>query len=215
MTLLRFILRVSAVLGALAGLLCFVHADAQAVERLTVERAAPIYMNCSNLTRGLSSSRGSGWIELQSFQWGVGRGVTSPRDASSGGAANREASAPSVSEIVVTKTVDSASPNLFSRAVETKQLVKSCTVDMDKPARNGNQEYLSFTMKDVIVTSVHMAGNPGDTNPQEQVSFAFGKIEYSYKSEQSNGAKATTVAPGLLLVKPSPTPTPTKPPVIR
>jgi type VI secretion system secreted protein Hcp len=212
MTLLRLILRGSAVLGALAGLLCFVRADAQAVEHLTLERAAPIYMNCPNLTSASHTpAKGNSWIEVLSFNFGA----TSSRSYSTGAGAGKAASAPSIHEIVVTKTTDSATPNLM-RAAATGQHVKSCTVDLDKPVRNGNQEYLSFTMEDVIVTSVHLLGRSGDINPQEQVSFSFQKIEYSYKPEQSNGAKATTVAPGLLLVKPSPSPTPSpmKTPVI-
>jgi hypothetical protein len=43
--------------------------------------------------------QGFGAIDLNSFSWGIGRGISSP----TGGSADRESSAPSVSEIVVTK----------------------------------------------------------------------------------------------------------------
>ena len=53
------------------------------------------------------------WIELNSFQMGVGRAIgTAAR-----GAATREASEPNISEIVITKRVDKSSTKLFMDAV--------------------------------------------------------------------------------------------------
>ena len=64
----------------------------------------PIYMNYNSLAvKGDVTATGYvGWIELNSFQFGVGRGISSP----TGGSADRELSAPSVSEITVTKDQD-------------------------------------------------------------------------------------------------------------
>ena len=53
------------------------------------------------------------WIQLSSFQWGVGRGVTSPH----GSEDTREGSEPSISEVVVTKRMEKASPKLWQDAV--------------------------------------------------------------------------------------------------
>src|ERR1700693_2851667 len=53
------------------------------------------------------------WIELNSFQMGVGRAIgTAAR-----GAATREASEPNISEVVVTKRLDKSSTKLFMDAV--------------------------------------------------------------------------------------------------
>ena len=49
------------------------------------------------------------WIELSSFQWGVGRAIGTPRAVRH----TREGSEPSISEVVVTKRMDKASPKLF------------------------------------------------------------------------------------------------------
>jgi Type VI secretion system effector, Hcp len=46
-------------------------------------------------------------IQINSFQWGVGRGITQPNGAKS----DREGSSPSVSEIVVTKPKSKLSPS--------------------------------------------------------------------------------------------------------
>ena len=204
MTLLRFILRGSAVLGGLAGLLCFVHADAQAGEHLTLERAAPIYMNCSSLTKRHSSSRGSGWIELRSFQWGVGRGISSPRDPSSGGAANREASAPSVSEIVITKQVDTASPAFSQVALQGKG--DNCELHFDKGNTSNTQPYMTINLENVMVS--HYSFSSGGDRPTESLTLNFTKIEYKDNAHTGRSGPNVAAPNTLEIVKPRPSPSP-------
>ena len=74
----------------------------------------PIYMKYAALKGDVTASGHETWIELNSFQWGVGRGISSPTGAS----ADRESSAPSVSEITVTKANDVASAPLLNEALQ-------------------------------------------------------------------------------------------------
>jgi type VI secretion system secreted protein Hcp len=76
----------------------------------------PIYAQFSGIpgnVQHVPGLSGSGWIEISSFQFGVGRGITAPGSGSSDG----EGSTPSVSEITVTKPTDVASPNLFKECL--------------------------------------------------------------------------------------------------
>ena len=72
-----------------------------------------IFMKFGDITGDVETSGFEKWTELQSFQWGVGRGVGS---AMSGGN-SREGSIPSVSEITVTKRMDGSSPGLWTDAL--------------------------------------------------------------------------------------------------
>ena len=72
-----------------------------------------IFMKFGDITGDVETSGFEKWTELQSFQWGVGRGVGS---AMSGGN-SREGSIPSVSEITVTKRMDGSSPGLWTDGV--------------------------------------------------------------------------------------------------
>src|SRR5579864_2043477 len=75
----------------------------------------PIYMNYSGITgnvQGMSGLPGQ-WIEISSFQWGVGRGISE----SGGSSADREGSTPSVGEIVVTKPTDVSLPNFVNQCL--------------------------------------------------------------------------------------------------
>ena len=51
----------------------------------------PIYIQYGTLTGDVTAAGHEKWIEVNSFQWGVGRGISSP----TGGSSDRESSAPS------------------------------------------------------------------------------------------------------------------------
>jgi len=74
----------------------------------------PIYVQYGTIPGDVTATGHEKWIEVNSFQWGVGRGISSP----TGGSSDREASAPSVSEIVVTKPTDIASVKLLDESLE-------------------------------------------------------------------------------------------------
>lgn len=73
----------------------------------------PIYLQYSGIKGEKVSGLPGQWIEISSFQWGVGRGISSP----TGGSADREGSTPSVSEITVTKPTDALSPHLLTEVM--------------------------------------------------------------------------------------------------
>src|SRR3954465_5799254 len=72
----------------------------------------PIYVKYAAIDGDVTAAGHEEWIEVNSFQWGVGRGISSP----TGGSADREASAPSVSEIPVPKSFSSSSVSLIREA---------------------------------------------------------------------------------------------------
>jgi type VI secretion system secreted protein Hcp len=57
----------------------------------------PIYMNITGITGGVSAGGHTGWIQVVGFEWGLGRGVTTPV----GNTQDREGDAPSISEIII------------------------------------------------------------------------------------------------------------------
>ena len=57
----------------------------------------PIYMNYNKIPGDVTADGHAKWIELNSFRFGIGRGISSPTGAS----ADRESSAPSITTIVM------------------------------------------------------------------------------------------------------------------
>src|SRR5262249_11123077 len=72
-----------------------------------------IYMKVEGIDGDVTEAAHKAWIEVNSFQWGVGRGIGSPKSSAS----DRESSEASVSEVVVTKPSDEASTNLLRAAL--------------------------------------------------------------------------------------------------
>src|SRR6185437_368230 len=75
----------------------------------------PIYMKYGDISGDVTTDGYKGWIELSSAQLGVSRQMTS-----GAGGAQRESSAPSISEIVITKVQDASSPQLFRESVGSR-----------------------------------------------------------------------------------------------
>src|SRR5829696_5996694 len=69
--------------------------------------------NAAQAEQLMCNLEGVGEFPIASFQWGIGRGISSP----TGGSRDREASAPSISEITITKLMDSTSPLLMNAAL--------------------------------------------------------------------------------------------------
>lgn len=147
----------------------------------------PIYVNYEGIEGDVTESGHAKWIEVSSFQWGVGRGITSPV----GGSADREASAPSVSEVVVTKPNDVASVKLLDAAYQGEgKLVK---IDFCRTDKSKLQVYLQMTLTNTMISGFSMSS--GGDRPSESVSLSFTKVEYKVTpmaAEGSAGNAAST-----------------------
>lgn len=128
----------------------------------------PIYMKFGGIEGDVTTQGYEKWIELNSFQYGVGRSVSS-----GGGGRTRESSAPNVSEIVVTKHFDKASAKLYQDSVagtfDTKVEIK-----MNTTTKNKTETFLTFELSDCGVSSYSLSS--GGENPMESLSLNFLKV---------------------------------------
>jgi type VI secretion system secreted protein Hcp len=123
-----------------------------------------------------------GWIEINSFQWGVGRGLAAPGGAGGAGAGGR--SGPEQLGFNFVKYTDSASPQLFLKLTQgsvLKQATLACRAASANAAEGtANPDFLKITLTDVIVSSFTEAGQgANDVLPADQFSLNFSKIEFS------------------------------------
>jgi type VI secretion system secreted protein Hcp len=140
----------------------------------------PIFMNYDGIPGDATAAGHEKWIEINSFQFGVGRGISSP----TGGSADRESSAPSVSEIVVTKPNDSASTNLFRASLHGEG--KTVKIDFCKTDKQKLEVYLSFELENTMISGYSMSS--GGDRPSESVSLNFTKITYNNTSMNPTNA---------------------------
>ena len=106
------------------------------------------------------------WIEVNSLQFGFGRGISTPQ----GNAAHRETSAPSVSEITMTKEMDAASSKLFTSSL-TESNGKEVKIDLCRTGgADGLIVYSTYTLTNTLISGYSVSS--GGDRPTESISLA-------------------------------------------
>jgi type VI secretion system secreted protein Hcp len=125
------------------------------------------------------------WIEIQSMQFGVGRGISS----GVGGGSKREATAPSVSEITLTKTMDIASNLLLKEALGGKAV--EAKIELTQTDNSGKHvSYLKYILTNTLISGYSISS--GGDRPSESISLNFTKIDSEYLNIDDKFASKTT-----------------------
>ena len=142
----------------------------------------PIYMKYDGIPGDVTEEGHKGWIELNSMQWGVGRGIASPV----GGSLDRESSAPSVSEITVAKAQDTATIKLIDASFQGEG--KTVNIDFCKTDKGKLEVYLTYTLTNTMISGYSISS--GGDRPSESLSLNFTKIEVKMNQNDETGAGA-------------------------
>lgn len=135
----------------------------------------PIYIKYGDIKGDVTAEghKGAdGWVEVNSFQFGVGRGISSP----TGGSEDRESSAPSLSEIVVTKPMDVSSYSWLEESLWGEG--QSVTIDFVKTDKDKLEVYCSYKLENAMVSGYSVSS--GGDRPTESISINFTKILYEF-----------------------------------
>jgi len=132
-----------------------------------------IYMNWDGITGDVTTQGFEKWIELSSFQWGVGRGIGSAMS----GQASRESSIPSVSEVVVTKTMDSSSPGLWTDSV-AGQLNTTVKIAFTTTSKGATTQFLLYELTNTGLSGYSLSS--GGDMPTESLSLNFTKVVWTF-----------------------------------
>src|SRR4051812_35296833 len=138
----------------------------------------PIYMQYKGIDGDATQAGFKDWIKVESFHFGVGRGISTQ----TGAALNREASEPSVSEITVTKLLDKASGNLMQNVCTEKKGV-DCKIAFVSTGDPG-EKYLEYTLTNTLISGLSVSS--GGDRPTESVSLNFTKVEIEVKPLQQD-----------------------------
>jgi len=126
------------------------------------------------------------WVELHSFQWGVGRGIS----AGVGGKSKREASAPSISEITVTKTLDAFSPLALKDAIGGAGV--EVKIELTRTDKSGKHHaFQKYILSETMISGYSLSS--GGDRPSESLSLNFAKVDSEYiKIDADTFAPTTT-----------------------
>jgi type VI secretion system secreted protein Hcp len=118
------------------------------------------------------------WIEIDSFQHGMGQAV-SPASSTGG----RTASRVSMSEFTVSKPTDTASLEMQHHCCIGTHF-KEVVVQLHQ-ASGEKHKFYEIKLSDVIISSLSTSSS-GD-KPRESVSFNYGKISWEYTPSKHDG----------------------------
>lgn len=133
----------------------------------------PIYMKFEGI-KGTMTGKYAGWIELDSCQIGPYRRVVN----ATGGASNKEASKPVASEVVITKTQEESSTQLFRESLNGTP--KKVTIDF---VDGDGSPYLTIILESALISSISVSGHgsTGRDRLTESLSLNFTKISFITK----------------------------------
>jgi type VI secretion system secreted protein Hcp len=126
-------------------------------------------MKYSDLQGDVTAAGHESWIELNSFEWGLNRDISSP----TGGSADRESDAPTVNMISVTKPTDIATVKLLDEALEGEG--QDVTIDFCKTDKGNLSVYLSFVLNNTMISDYRTTS--GGDRPNESYSLNFTKFQ--------------------------------------
>jgi type VI secretion system Hcp family effector len=138
-----------------------------------VNKAGLTFLKLDGFTGPVTDKHHKGDIEISSFSFGVSN-VANIGSQSSGAGAGKA----TFNAFKITKTVDKASPLLFNAAVSGKH-IKWAELLFARKAGGKQMDYLYVKLTDVLVSSVQ-DGSSAKGTPQEQVTFAFQKMQETF-----------------------------------
>lgn len=133
-------------------------------------------------------SKHKDWIDVLSWSWGEANAGTV--HAGGGAAAGKVA----FQDLSFMMRISKASPALFL-ACASGQHIKEAKL-VGRKAGKAQQEYLTWTFSDVLVSSYQTSGSEGDDAVTDSVSVNFSKAIVSYKAQKPDGSLDAPITVG-------------------
>ncbi|HEX8601830.1 MAG TPA: type VI secretion system tube protein Hcp [Pseudoduganella sp.] len=121
----------------------------------------------------------AGQIDVLAWSWGMSQSGTTHMGG--GGGAGKA----SFQDLSFTKYIDSSTNALMTALAKGKHVLKAEL--LVRKAGDGQQDYISIAMEEVIVTSISTGGSGGEDRLTENVTLNFGKVNFGYKPQTAKG----------------------------
>lgn len=120
------------------------------------------------------------WIDVSSYSWGAAN--SGSLGAGGGGGAGKV----SFADFSFTKNFDKATPAMFLNLANGKVMDQALFDVVTAGAKP--ETFLQYKFDDVLLTSYSVSGASGGAVPSESWSFAFGRIEMTYREQRNDGS---------------------------
>jgi len=142
-----------------------------------------IFMKIDGITGETADSGHVGWMDVVSIGWSVNRQIT----AASSTKGDRESNNAVISDLKVSRLMDSATPDLFSAACCGKGT--TVIIHLTKTgAGQGADKYMEYTLENALVSNYTVDANKADAErPAESITISFTAIKVAYTPYKDDG----------------------------
>jgi type VI secretion system secreted protein Hcp len=148
---------------------------------------ADYFLQITGIAGESKEAKHKDWIDVLSWSFGE----SNPSQPATGGGAG--AGKVQMQDFNFMAVTSKASPKLFL-ACATGQHMKEAKLSAVK-AGAMQQEYMSWTFSDVLVSGYQIAGSDGDVS-MDSVSLAFSKVKVEYKAQKADGSLDAPIVAG-------------------
>jgi type VI secretion system secreted protein Hcp len=149
--------------------------------------AADYFLQITGIAGESKEAKHKDWIDVLS--WSFGESNPGVPSTGSGAGAGRV----QMSDFNFMAVTSKASPKLFL-ACATGQHMKEAKLSAVKTG-GMQQEYLSWTFSDVLVSAYQTSGSSGDVS-MDSVSLVFSKVQVQYKAQKPDGSLDAPIVAG-------------------
>lgn len=132
-------------------------------------------------------------IDIQSFSWGLSNGGSASQ---AGGFGSGKAN---FSDLSLMKAADAASPKLAGACANGTHITEA--VLHVRKQGEGQQEYYTITLTDLLVSSFQASASNGSPEITESFSLNYAKIKFDYKPQKADGSLDAAIPFGYDLKK--------------
>ena len=149
---------------------------------------ADYFLQITGVAGESTDAKHKGWIDVESWSWGE---TNAAQPAAGGGAG---AGRVQMQDLHFTSRVSKASPALFLACATGQHMKEARLAAVHTGAMQ--QEFLTWTFNDVLVTGYQTGGSEGQVHPADSVSLSFSKVMVEYRGQKADGSLDAAVTAG-------------------
>ena len=149
---------------------------------------ADFFLQITGVPGESTDAKHKSWIDVMSWSFGE----SNPGSLQSGGGGG--AGKVQMSDFNFMSRMSKASPKLFLACANGQHMKEAKLVGVHSGPMQ--QEYLTWTFSDVLVSSYQTSGSEGGDDVMDSVSLAFSKVRVEYKLQKADGSLDKAISAG-------------------
>jgi type VI secretion system secreted protein Hcp len=151
--------------------------------------AIDYFLQINGIEGESTDAKHKGWLDVDSWSWGETQTAAAGPGGGGGGAGKV-----SLQDFHFVTRVSKASPKLFLACASGQHFKEAKLVG--RKAGKDQQEFLTWTFSDVLVSSYQTGGSEAGDLPIDQASLNFAKIRVDYRPQKADGSLDAPITAG-------------------